>query len=113
MELDFLGVGPFHAVHAEQRAQQPVRGRHALLVRHGQHQHDPVHQERELTAGTKEARRFRDPAVGVGPDGGAVLADREVKARVREWHRLGVAEQEREFEPVLPLQAMRRLELRR
>ena len=51
-------------------------------------------------------------ANGIGPDRGAVLRDREVEARVRERHGLGVAVDQRERQPVLGLEPAGRRELR-
>ena len=72
-----------------------------------------VAEEREAPARAEEARRLRDPAVGIAPDRRAVLADGEVEAGVGEGGALGVAQMEGELEAELPLQATRRLELGR
>src|SRR5207248_9815949 len=47
------------------------------------------------------------------PEGGAVLGEREIERRVRQWNILGRCLDERKFEPSLRLHAPRRLELRR
>ena len=93
-------IGPEHGVR-----------RRLLGVRHAQHQDRGVDEKDEPASGPQQPRRLRDPAVGVGPDRGAIFGDREVEACVRVRHDLRVAVEQREVQSVFGLQAASRREL--
>src|SRR5207244_361426 len=82
VELDGRVVGPLETVHTELRAKESIGSRQTVLVRRTQHQQRAVAQEDEFAARTQQARRFRNPAVRVSPDGRAVLADDDVEGPV-------------------------------
>ncbi len=67
----------------------------------------------EAAAGSQQAGGLGEPAVRVGPQDRAVLADGDVERGVGERHLLGAAEQERELEAVLALHPGGGLELLR
>lgn len=66
---------------------------------------------RKISSPPGQPRRLGDPRIGIAPDAGAVLGDREVEADVGQRHFLGVAVQERVLETVLGLQVPRRRQL--
>jgi hypothetical protein len=70
-----------------------------------------VDQEDQPPARAQQPRRLGDPAVGVAPDAGAVLADRQVEAAAAQRGALGVAVDEREGEPELALEGAGRAQL--
>ena len=63
-----------------------------------------VGEEPEPTAGSQETGRLGNPRLGIAPQAGAVLRDRDVEGVVGQRHRLGAALDEREVESVLGLQ---------
>ena len=76
------------------------------------HRERAVDEEDQLAARPQEPRRFGDPQVGVAPDRGAVLGERDVEARVRKRHVLGRRLDQRELRPVLGHEPPRVRELR-
>ena len=79
-----------------------------VVVGRAEHQEGAVAEEDELSSGSQHARRLGHPPVGVGPDGGAVLADGEVEGPVGEGQSLGRRADQREAQPELLLHARRR-----
>jgi len=104
VELDGRVVGPLEAVHAELRPQQAISGRYAVLVGHAHHQQGAVAEEHQLSTGPQQARGLGDPAVRIGPHGGAVLADDEIEGSVPQRHMLAGGPQEREAQLELVLE---------
>ncbi len=109
VELDARLAGPLESMHPEIRAQQPI-GCRPFVVRlgHRQHPERAVAEEDELAPRAQDARRLGDPAVRIGPDGGAVLADGQVEGGIGQAGVLGVAVNQREVEVVLVLSWRRR-----
>ena len=75
-----------------------------VLVVHREHHQRRVGEEPQPAAGSQEARRLGDPRLGIAPQAGAVLGDREVERVGGQRHRLGAALDEREVQAVLGLQ---------
>ena len=67
------------SAHAEVVSQQRRRRGGALLCRVRQHQEIGIREEDQPSIRTKDPSRFRDPAIRVAPDRGAVDAHREVE----------------------------------
>src|SRR5207249_7641922 len=65
----------------------------------------------EPPARPQQPRRFWNPQLRIRPERGAVLGEREIEGRVREWHSLGRGLDERELDPGLGLHSPRRREL--
>ena len=61
--------------------------------------------ENEPATSAEQSGRFGDPLVGIGPNGGAVLADGEIEVGVRVRHGLGIAVNGFKVQIVLVLQA--------
>ena len=85
----------------------------ALVLGRAEDREHGVAHEDEPPVRAQQPRRLRNPAVGIAPDRGAVLGEREVEARVRQRRLLRVRLDEREVEPVLRLHRPRDLELAR
>ena len=99
-------------MHPEVRAQQPIGCRTFVLgLRHRQHPKRAVAEEDELATRPQDAGRLGDPAVRIGPDGGAVLADSQIEKGIGQAGVLGVAVDQREVEVVLVFETARRLQL--
>ena len=101
---------PLEPVEPEVGTHQAVR-RRFLGVGRAQVQDRSVDQKSEPAAGSQQACRLGNPAIGVGPDARTVLGDREIEARVGKRDGLGVAEDQGELDPVFRLQAAGRGEL--
>ena len=112
VELDRLVVRPLEAIHPERRTQQAILGRLVVDVRHAEHQQERVDRKRAARRAAGAARP-RGSSGRVGPEARAVLGDREVEARVRERHRLGVAVDGAGSRARAPAASARGLELRR
>ena len=98
-ELDgAVGVRPVEPMHAEVIALQ-LLARRQVLVGRRQHREVRTAEEHQRAAGAKDPRRLGDPPVGIAPDRGAVLRDREVEAPVAERRPLGVGVDQWEAEP--------------
>ena len=67
----------------------------------------PLPRGRRARHQTSGCGRLGDPAVRIGPDGGAVLADGQVEGVIGQTDVLGVAMDQREVEVVLVLEAAR------
>src|SRR5215207_4355862 len=102
VEIDRV-VGPLEPVHSEIRSLQTLSGRCLCtgIQWRSDHQKNTVDEEDQVPAGSQEASRLRNPAVGVAPDRGAILADDQIEAGVREPGLLGIPEVEREIESEL------------
>ena len=112
MELDgWTIVRPFEPVQPTLRPSQALL--HLAGVGHAEHRKGRVAKEDELATGPQEARRFGDPFVGIAPDRGAVLGDREIELCIRKTRRFGVGLDQLEPEPVLFVEPSRGVELRR
>jgi hypothetical protein len=70
-----------------------------------------VAKENKLPTWTQQAMGFRDPDIGVRPDGGTLLADAKVEARIRLRHLLSDAVDPFDSELILASQHSRRIEL--
>jgi len=65
-------------------------------VRDAQQVQGAIDEEDQAPARPQQSRRLGDPAVGVAPDAGPVLADRQVEGAAAEGRALGIAEDQRE-----------------
>ena len=105
MELD-PASGPLHPVGLPLTAQQPV-SRDPLLGRDAQRRQVAVGQEDQPPSRPQEPGRLRQPALGVAPRGGSVLAHDEVEASARQRNPLGIRLDQREDRAELALQPPR------
>src|ERR1700730_8589036 len=112
MELYARVGGPFDSIHIEGGAQQPICGGNIVLRWHAQRHQERVGEEDQLAVRTQQARGLGNPALRICPQGGAILRNREVEARIRVGDRLGVTMDELEIETMLALEAPRGGELR-
>ena len=113
VELHGVVVRPFKAVHAEEGPQQPLGGDQAVLVGDGEHQQNRVDQEDQLPARAQQAGGLGDPRIGITPDAGAVLGNRQVEGSVGEGRLLGAGVDERKSQPETVLQLAGGSQLRR
>ena len=83
VKFDARLVGPLEPMHPEVRAQQPI-GCRPFVVRlgHRQHPERAVAEEAEFTTRAQDAGSLGNPAVRIGPDSGAVLADGQVEVGI-------------------------------
>ena len=113
VEFHRLIIWPFKPVHAKVGPQQPPGGGQAFGVRDGEHEQHRIHQEDQLAAGAQQPGRLGNPRVGIAPDAGAVLRDRQVEAAVGEGCLLGAGVDEREPQSETVLQVAGGDQLRR
>ena len=90
MKLNGVVIRPVEPMHAPLRAQQSIARDIGVEITETEDGENGVDEEDQLTAGTQDAGRFRDPRVRVAPEAGAVLGDRKVETVVSERGLLGV-----------------------
>ena len=95
--------GQIEPMHAEMIPLQ-LLGRRQILVRRRQHREIRTTEEHQLPTRAQDPRRLGDPTVGIAPDRGAVLRDRQVEAPVTERRPLGVGVDQWEADPELVLE---------
>ena len=88
-----------------------VAGPSASDLRRGEHEQRRVAEEDQLPVGTEQPSGLRDPSIRVAPDRRAVFADRQIEARIGEWHGLCAGLDQREVQIVLVLERTRGGEL--
>ena len=79
-----------------------------LGIGHARYGEAGIGHEYQLAPGPKHPGGFRDPAQGIGPEGGAVLGDREIETVVCEWQSFADALDQRDGQPMPGAQAIRR-----
>src|SRR5919204_2017209 len=110
MELDFLGVWPFDAMHCAERSDELLGD---PVNRHAQRDERRVAHEDQAPTGTREARGLWNPALRISPDRCAVLRMDNVEGRVRQRYVFAGRFDQRKLDSALALQTPRRLELGR
>src|SRR5207248_6816765 len=106
VELDAGVVGPGEPVHPEVVADELLPSRAVdLEIGHGEHQQHAVGQKDQLAARAQYTSGLGNPPVGIAPEAGAVLADREIEARRCEGDRFRIGVNQRELDPELALEA--------
>ena len=111
VEVDLLVGRPDEPVHPELRPLQLLGD--LTLVGRAQDRQRRVDEEDEVAARPQQASGLGDPTLGLAPDRGAVLGERQVERRVWQGHVLGASLDERELDPKLLLALTCRRKLRR
>src|SRR5436190_2391351 len=110
VKLDLVRVRPLVLAQSE-------LGTHELLAhafhRHAKRADSRVGQEHETPTGSEKARGFRNPAIGVRPQRGAVLGENEIEGRIRKRDVLSHSLDERKLDAGFALHPARRVKLGR
>ena len=112
VELGALRLGPVDPVQTELRSEE-LRPRRLFVILRAQHEQQAVAEEDQLRARAQDPGHLRDPLVRIGPDGRAVLADRQIEGVVRKREELGGRTDQREVCSELALELDCDLELAR
>src|SRR4029450_1584734 len=111
VKLDAGIARPLDSPHSEGGAEQTLGGG-ARLRGDTEGEEVRIREEEQLAAGSQDARRLGDPAIGIRPEAGAIFRDRQIECPGTTGDALGVRFDQREVEAVLALESARGRELR-